>query len=246
MAARSFLDQLLQTGMSTIDQAGQAMRRDDMGKYATGAAVGGVLGLLLGTRRGRSLSGSAIKYGSVAAIGALAWKAYQDWQAQQQAGGQAGAASGAASSASSGASSVAGSAGTALPAPTAFEALPAPQQEEHGRAMLKALIAAAKSDGHLDERERGLVEAEMQRLDAAQADPALRQWLEGELRRPIDPADVAAAATTPQLASEIYLASLLAVDETTAMERAYLDELAKQLRLAPTLKAELEARARAA
>jgi len=232
MAARSFLDQLLKTGMGALGDAGQALRRDDMGKYATGAAVGGVLGLLLGTRRGRSLGGSALKVGSVAAIGALAWKAYQDWQAQQQA-----ATGGAAAPASAGPA--------ALPAPS-FDALPAPQQEAHSRAMLKALIAAAKSDGHLDERERGLVEAELQRLDAAQADPALRQWVETELRRPIDPADVAAGATSPELASEIYLASLLAVDETTPMERAYLDELARQLRLAPTLKQSLEAQARAA
>lgn len=230
MPARSFLDQLLQTGVSAIGSAGQTLRRDDMGKYATGAAVGGVLGLLLGTRRGRSLGGKAIKIGSVAAIGALAWKAYQDWQAQQQQQQQPQGPGAAAP--------------TALPAPS-FEALPAPQQEAHSRAMLKALIAAAKSDGHFDERERGLVEAEVQRLDAAQADPALRQWVEAELKRPIDPADVASAATTPELASEVYLASLLAVDETTPMERAYLDELALHLRLAPALKASLEARARA-
>lgn len=239
MTARSFLDQLLATGMSAASGAGQAMRRDDMGKYATGAAVGGVLGLLLGTRRGRSLGGQAVKLGSVAAIGALAYKAWQDWQAQQQAAGAAGSAGAAAG--------VAGGAGAAVgaAAPRRFEALPAPEQEAHSRAILKALIAAAKSDGHLDDRERGLVEAELQRLDAAAADPALRPWIEAELRRPIDPAEVAAAATTPDLASEMYIASLLAVDETTPMERAYLDELARQLRLAPALKAQLEARVRA-
>lgn len=230
MAARSFLDQLLQTGMSAASGAGQALRRDDMGKYATGAAVGGVLGLLLGTRRGRSLGGQAVKLGGVAAIGALAYKAWQDWQAQQQAA--APAAGG-------------GDVAAAASAPPRFEALPAPQQEVHSRAMLKALIAAAKSDGHLDDRERGLVETELQRLDAAQADPALRQWFEAELRRPIDPAEVAAAAATPDMAAEMYIASVLAVDETTPMERAYLDELARQLRLAPELKAQLEARARA-
>lgn len=239
MTARSFLDQLLATGMSAASGAGQAMRRDDMGKYATGAAVGGVLGLLLGTRRGRSLGGQAVKLGSVAAIGALAYKAWQDWQAQQQAAGAAGSAGTAAG--------VAGGAGAAVgaAAPRRFEALPVPEQEAHSRAILKALIAAAKSDGHLDDRERGLVEAELQRLDAAAADPALRPWIEAELRRPIDPAEVAAAATTPDLASEMYIASLLAVDETTPMERAYLDELARQLRLAPALKAQLEARVRA-
>jgi uncharacterized membrane protein YebE (DUF533 family) len=45
------------------------------------------------------------------------------------------------------------------------------------------------------------------------------------------------------MAAEVYLASLLVVDETTTMERAYLDELARRLQLDPGLKADLEARA---
>ena len=127
--------------------------------------------------------------------------------------------------------------------PGSFAALPAPQLEVHSRAMLKALIAAAKSDGHLDDAERGQVEAALHRLNA---DAETRAWVDTELRRPVDPADVAAAATSPEMAAEIYLASVLVVDDTTVMERAYLDELARQLQLAPGLKAELEARAAAA
>ena len=106
--------------------------------------------------------------------------------------------------------------------------------------MLKAMIAAAKSDGHMDDRERELVQAELGRV-AADAD--MRRWVEDELRRPIDPAAVAAAATTPELAAEVYLASVLMVDDTTPMERAYLDALARELRLADGLKKDLEARA---
>lgn len=227
MNTKSFLDQLLQTGMNALGQAGATAQRDDVRKYATGAAVGGVLGLLLGTRRGRSLGGKALKYGSVAALGALAWKAYQDHQAQQaRAGG------------------VAGPAGTATPdAAATFEALPAPQQEQHSRAMLKAMIAAAKSDGHLDDRERERVQAELSRLGA---DAEASAWMEAELRRPLDPADVAAAATSPELAAEMYLASVLMVDDKTPEERAYLDRLADALKLAPGLKAGLESRALAA
>jgi len=41
----------------------------------------------------------------------------------------------------------------------------------------------------------------------------------------------------------MYLASLLVVDESSFMERAYLDELARQLRLPDGLKVELEAQA---
>ena len=43
------------------------------------------------------------------------------------------------------------------------------------------------------------------------------------------------------MAAEVYLASVLMVDEEHFMERAYLDELARQLQLAPELKSALEA-----
>lgn len=217
MSIQNVLEQLLRSGVQQVQGARQS---GDLGKYGTGAAVGGALALLLGSKRGRSLGGQALKLGSIAAVGALAWKVYQDHQAKQSP--------------------------AAAPAPMQaprFEALPAPALEDHSRAMLKAMIAAAKADGHMDERERGQVEAELARLEA---DPATRQWVEAELRRPVEPAEVAAAARTPEMAAEIYLASVLVVDETTTMERAYLDELSAQLQLAPSLKADLEARARAA
>jgi uncharacterized membrane protein YebE (DUF533 family) len=228
MSAQSIIEQLLKSGLSSLGGGGAPRQGNtpqggsDVGKYATGAAVGGVLGLLLGSKRGRSMGGSALKYGSVAALGALAFRAYNDYQARQ-------------------ASQAAPSAAPA-PAPS-FERLSAPQVETHSRAMLKAMIAAAKSDGHLDDRERGLVEAELLRQEA---DPALRHWVEDELRRPVEPADVAAAARSPEMGAEIYLVSLLVVDTTTTMERAYLDELARQLKLPAGLRTDLEAQAVAA
>ncbi len=227
MSAFSLLEQMLKSGLP----AAGTPQRDDLSKYAKGAAVGGVLGLLMGTKRGRGIGGTALKYGSVAALGALAWKAYQEHQARQP-----GAAPAAATGTGAPASPM-------LAAPVSFAALPAPQQEAHSRAMLKALIAAAKADGHMDEREQGLVHAELQRIEA---DAATRNWVDAELRRPVEPAEVAAAATGPEMAAEMYLASLLVVDQTSTMERAYLEALATELRLAPLLKADLEARAAAA
>lgn len=216
------IEQLLKSGLSSLGGGGAAPGGSHLGKYA----VGGVLGLLLGSKRGRSMGGTALKYGSIAAIGALAWRAYGEYQARQ--------------AAAAGAAPAPAGAPRAVPA---FESLPAPQIEQHSRVLLKAMIAAAKSDGHFDDRERGVVEAELQRQEA---DPALRQWVESELRRPVEPADVAAGAGSPEVAAEIYLASLLVADDTTTMERAYLDELARQLKLPAELKADLERRAAAA
>jgi uncharacterized membrane protein YebE (DUF533 family) len=217
MSARSLLEQILKSGSD-------ALGGSEMSKYGTGAAVGGALALLLGPKRGASRK--LLQVGSVAALGALAWRAWQDHQARQAAAGRAPAAA---------------PAPAALAAPS-FDRLPAPQAEQHSQAMLKAMIAAAKADGHLDERERALLEGELHRLEA---DPAMRAWVDAELRRPVEPAEVAAAAASPEIAAEIYLATLLVVDDKSTMERAYLEELARHLKLDPALKADLEARAAA-
>jgi len=223
MNALSMLDQLVKAGTQAAGRYNA--RQSDAGRYATGAAAGSLLTMLLGSRSGRGLGGSALKLGGMAALGMLAWKTYAEWQARQPQHEQ----------------QPAGAAPPATPLPPGgFEALPAPQAEAHGQAMLKAMLAAAKADGHVDDRERGLVDGELQRLEAT---PELRAWVDAELRRPLDPADVAAAATTPEMAAEVYLTSVLVVDDTTTMERAYLDALARELRLADSLKAELEARA---
>ena len=147
----------------------------------------------------------------------LAYKAYGNWQAQQ---------------------------GTApRNEPQTLDRLPAAQVEQHSQAILKALVAAAKADGHVDERERALIEGEFTKLDN---DQELQHWLHAELNKPLDPVDVARAASTPEMAAEMYIASVMLVDEESFMEKSYLDELARQLKLEPGLKAELEKQVRQA
>ncbi len=215
MDAMKMLEQMLRTGAGTLSGVGQtAAGRKDL---LVGAAGGGLLGLLIGNRRGRAIGGKVLKVGSIAALGALAYHAYQQYQSRQGAAATGGAMA------------------------TPLAALPAPQAEAQGRALLKAMIAAAKSDGHVDDREREMLDVELQRLP----DPDLRAWVDAELRRPLDPADVAAGIDTPERAAEIYLASVVVTDEQTPMERAYLDALARSLKLQPELQAELEAQARA-
>lgn len=225
MNTTSLLDQLLKSGRSLLDSAGSAkggaaggLSGALTGDLGRGALMGGALGLLLGSKRVRKLGGNVLAYGGMAALGAVAYRAFAEWQRNKT--GQ-----------------------TAAAAPAAFAGgqLSAAENETHSRAMLKALVAAAKADGHIDDRERELIEAEIARLDG---DPALRTWLDQELRRPLDPAEVARAAATPAIAAEMYLASLLVADDQSPMERMYLDELARQLQIDPDLKARLEAGAR--
>lgn len=223
MNIQSMLDQLLNAGQSALSgnpSRPGAPAKPGYANFGTGMLAGGALGLLLGDKRVRKFGGKALTYGGAAALGALAFRAYSNWQQQKAA---------------------AGAAGTPAPQPSQF--LPAPASEDHSRAVLKALIAAAKSDGHIDERERGLIE---QKLGGITDDPALRRWIDQEVARPLDPAEVAAAAESMEVASEMYLVSVLAVDSESFMERAYLDALAAQLQLPADLKTQLETEARQA
>lgn len=271
MSAQSLLDQLLRSGLSAIQNASQGAMTSQprsspvptpgpgvpasapartgqdgfaWGTFGAGAASGGALAMLLGNKRARGYAGKALKVGSVAALGALAYKAYTTWQEQQARPSAAPGAAPAPQASPAGAAPLSARFAT-LPPPASLntaDRLGGTELEHHSRAMLQAMVAAAKADGHLDDRERSLVEAELHRLEA---DASVRAWIDAELRRPLDPAEVARAATTPELAAEIYLASVLVVDDTNTMERLYLQELARELRLPDGLKAQLEAQAQA-
>jgi uncharacterized membrane protein YebE (DUF533 family) len=61
-----------------------------------------------------------------------------------------------------------------------------------------------------------------------------------ELSRPVDMDSLVRAAKTPEMASEVYAASLMAIDVSNQAESAYLQMLASRLGLDPALVAELQ------
>lgn len=229
MNTRGLLDQLLKSGQDLLQNQARkspankpsANAAGGLGSLLSGAGGGalaaGAMGLLLGNKNARKFGGKALTYGGLAALGVLAYKAYGNWQAQQNNAPQS--------------------------EPQTLDRLPEQQAELHSQAILKALVAAAKADGHVDERERNLIEGEFVKLTP---DQDLQHWLHAELNKPLDPADVARAASTPEMAAEMYIASVMLVDEEHFMERAYLDELARQLKIEPGLKTELELQVRQA
>jgi uncharacterized membrane protein YebE (DUF533 family) len=214
MSSRSFLNHLLSAAQSGLEKGGLA-ERDEKGKlsatgFGKGALTGGAAALLLGNR-------SIRRVGGLAALGFLAYKAYGSWRNDRTDAVSAGAAE-----------------------PQTLDRISAPEQEHHSRVLLAAIVAAAKADGHIDDRERVLIE---EGLSKSAESVGLREWLQSELAKPLDPAEIAAQADTPELAAEIYLASVLTVDEQNFMERAYLTELARLLELDEGLKLRLEQQA---
>lgn len=225
MKTSGILDQLLKSGQEMIRQktGGQASAKSGqggpLGNLLSGAGGGAVaastIGLLMGSKMGRKMGGKVITYGGLAALGVIAYKAFTNWQQQNQAAAPQGQ-------------------------PRTVDRLPESEAESHSRPVLRALIGAAKADGHIDDRERRMIHDEVAKLTG---DRETQNWFDQELNKPLDPTEIAKSATTPEIAAEMYLASLLMVDEQNFMERSYLDELARQMKLDPSLKAELEKQA---
>lgn len=226
MNISGLLDQLLQSGQGAMQGTSREMntsvRGNPLGTLLSGAGGGalaaGTIGLLMGSKKARKIGGKALTYGGLAAIGVVAYKAFSNWQQKND--------------------SIAHT-----QSPRTVDRIPASEVEFHGKAILRAIIAAAKSDGHIDDRERQLID---QSIAQSTNDKEIQAWIDQELRKPLDPAEIARSASTVEIAAEMYLASLLMVDEENFMERSYLDELARQLKIDPSFKKELENQARQA
>jgi uncharacterized membrane protein YebE (DUF533 family) len=195
----------------------------NLGGLGGGALAGGLAGILLGTKQGRKIAGTAATVGGMALVGALAYGAYRNWQsgrAPAQAAAQASV--------------------PLLPPPrdTPFNPVSESEQQSLGLSLMRAMIAAAKSDGHVDATEQGNIFAQLDKLNLGAEEKA---FVLDELRKPLDVDAVARGARTPEQAAEIYVASLLAIDVDNPAERGYLAMLAARLQLDEKLVAHLHA-----
>ncbi|RIY01013.1 tellurite resistance TerB family protein [Aureimonas flava] len=198
------------------------------GKAIGGAIAGGLATKLLGGKRGRKLGGSALKLGGLALVAGLGYKAWANYQAQQQAAG--GAAPAQADAARVPPGEIPRVAGTRFHPEDDTEA------ERRARLLLSAMIAAAKADGYIDRAEE---EAIFGRIDDLDLDAEDKGLLMDEMRRPLSIDQIVAEAGDRETAIEVYTASVLVVDADHPAERAYLDLLAARLDLPPELVAEI-------
>jgi uncharacterized membrane protein YebE (DUF533 family) len=107
---------------------------------------------------------------------------------------------------------------------------------EHALLLLRAMIAAAASDGLVDAAERARILGALAQAGLSGEETA---FLDAELARPLSIEALKAAATGPDQASEIYLASLLAIEADTVAETTHLDRLGRALGLDAALIAHL-------
>ncbi|MEQ1770900.1 MAG: tellurite resistance TerB family protein [Devosia sp.] len=195
--------------MFNIDQILTTLKTD---QNAQRAAMTGVGGLAAGLVLGRGGFGNLAKMGAVAALGGLAYKAWQDHQASQ---------------------------GDTAPVDRDAFIPPAQaghQNEELSKTLVRAMIAATKADGQVDAAEKDAI---FKKLETMQLGAEEKAFVFDELSGPLDINAVVARADSAEHGAEIYAASLVAMTADTPAERAYLDALAHKLDLAPGLVAEI-------
>ena len=203
-----------------LDQAGGA------NAFAGGALAGGLLGMMLG---GRRRSGGLVGYGGAAG----SWCARDARLSDVRAGaGCTGTSDVIAecfgppptpSSSQPSAATQSKEAALALP-----HAAPAADGSPFELALVRAMIGAAKADGHIDATEQQRLFAEVERLGL---DADAKAYLFDLLTQEIDVGSLANAVQTDAQGAELYLAARLGIDADEPAERAYLDELAQGLKL---------------
>lgn len=223
---KTLLDQLLGTQVpgttgTVRDKASEAVLLAKDNPLATGA----IAAVLLGTKTGRKLTGNAAVLGGLAAIAGLGYQAYKNYQ-------QGGAPV------------------TVTPdAPASERPVLSPPPVESGfepeilsndfvLVLVRAMVAAAKADGHIDEAERARI---VDRAHAVGLGDEAEAFLAAELASPTDLDALIGAAKTEEQKVELYTASRLAVDPDSRAERGYLDLLAGRLGLADALIDHIEA-----
>ncbi|MDO8909039.1 MAG: tellurite resistance TerB family protein [Pseudohongiella sp.] len=227
MDANRLLEQFMGANRVNTDDSGNAQGNSALGGmlgggFGKGAAVGGVLGLLLGSKKMRKMAGGVIGYGGAAAAGAVAYKAYQNWQQGKQ----------------------------VQTAPIATPAdlhnvdprfLPPPANPTAGQnfslTLISAMIAAAKADGHIDAKEQTVIFEQVEKMSL---DAESKAFVFDALRKPVDIDLLVSGVQGIEQASEVYLVSRIAIDVDHPAERAYLQVLVHRLNLPSDLVAHLD------
>jgi uncharacterized membrane protein YebE (DUF533 family) len=212
------------TGRTPEEMLAQLKQLLANNQLGAGAVLGGLGALVLGTGAGRSLAGSAAKLGSLALIGGLAYKAYQNYQqgrplltggpSQQQA---------------------------LLAAPEGSGYEPDAVTNESAALLVRAMIAAAAADGRIDEKEQQKILSGLRQAGLA---GAAEQFLAREINNPASVDELANAVSSPAEGVQVYTAARIAVEPDTKEEHEFLVGLAERLGIDENLAAHIDAAAR--
>ncbi|MGB2426436.1 MAG: tellurite resistance TerB family protein [Alteromonas sp.] len=209
-----------------------------------GGVAGGGLTSMVASKKGRKTGKKALKYGALAAVGGLAWKAYKQYSANQQSNQQGQQYQGqpqqnyqqpqqtqalAVDTYTPDPRRVQGQTFDFAPATItqqSFEEVVDESNEGGQLILMRAMIAAAYADGHIDENERQNIFNQVENMELSMEEKAM---LFDELRKPMSMNELVAAVPDAQTGIEVYAASASAIDLEQPVSGQYLQALANQL-----------------
>ncbi|MEL6289065.1 MAG: DUF533 domain-containing protein [Pseudomonadota bacterium] len=198
-----------------LDQAKQWAGDNQL---AAGGILGGLGAILIGTQRGRSVATGAAKLGGLALIAGLAYKAYQNHQAGRP---------------------LIDSRQDAPEAPPEDSAYAVGHVgDTDAELFLRAMIAGAAADGHIDAQERVAI---LNGVRDAGMDSEAAAFLEQEFSSPASVEDLADRVTSQHQAAQVYTAARMTIGGDNADERAFLERLGYALDLEATHVAHIDA-----
>jgi uncharacterized membrane protein YebE (DUF533 family) len=225
--------------LASLSRSG--MMKGSGSSLLSGGVAGGVAGSVMSSKSARKTGKKTAKIGALAAIGGIAWKAYKtyseqqaedrafnrgkyqeysDRQDQQQAYGASHFAY--------------------LPQSLSepqFDAVVSETNTEGQLLLLRAMIAAAHADGHIDQTERMKIFDQVDAMDLSTED---KSSLFDEMRRPLNIEQLVDKVPCSEAAAEVYAISALAIDLSEDRSRIYLDQLARMLCIPSQLQQTLE------
>ncbi len=217
-----------------------------MGGSSSGGGLGGLLGSLTNGSKGTQGGGIGDLLGSLAGgsknaqgggLGDLLGSLTGSSNNSQQGGGLGGLLNSLAGSSQNNGGSApmannnsAGGLGDLLSSAFAGQEVKAePDQEKQAELILKAMISAAKADGHIDAKEQQKITEHIGDIT-----PEEIEFVRNEMQSPLDIEGLIASIPTG-MEQQVYMMSLLAIDLDSQVEAEYMDKLGKGLKISPQI-----------
>ena len=209
----------IQDLLGSLMGAGQAVTNKVGGDNLAATGVGALLGALMGNSE--STTANTLGGGMMGLLGMMAYKALRN------------SMGGSSSTSTPTIPTSAVKASTKVSAPVTpaqtYTQPSAQQQSKDAEIILIAMIDAAKSDGQVDATELNKI---INNLQASGIGQDGVNYVIGKLNGPMETAKIVAAVRgRPDLAAQVYTASLMAIDVDTDAEKKYLEKLSKAMGL---------------
>ena len=195
----------IQDLLGSLMGAGQSVKNKVGGDNLAAGGIGALLGALMG--KSQSTTANTLGGGMMGLLGMMAYKALMN------------AGSGKAGICSQAQASV----------PQEYVQATPQQQATDAEIIITAMIDAAKADGQVDADEFQRITSSLQKNGLGQEG---MNYVIKKLQGPMETAKIVAAVKgRPELAAQVYSASLMAIDVDTDAERKYLTTLGKAMGL---------------